>query len=269
MTNKVLLPESKGRILLADDDAAFGRATAMFLRADGYECQCVTSAAEAKVALRQSSFDLLLSDIDMPGNVALELISDLPSLQAGLPAILLTGQPTFDTAARSVGLHVAAYLVKPPDPQELLRCIGESIHRYRSYQAVAAQREKLQNWQHDLERIESLLRRFDGDGRDESMATFLSVTFHNLLEALLDVKHLSETLARGESGKSGFQQFELKKALRDTIAVLQHTRHHFKSTELKNLRRRLEDMLNTTPPGSEATSEQSGHVEGTEPRPGV
>src|SRR5690349_2833149 len=137
-------PDSRGAILIADDDLEFNNATAAFLTAHGYHCRSVADAASAAAALRENSYDLLLSDIDMPGNKSLELIADLPRLQPGLRAILLTGRPTFGTAAKSIELHVSAYLIKPPEPQDLLQKVDQGVVRYRGYQTVAAQRRKLQ-----------------------------------------------------------------------------------------------------------------------------
>src|SRR5881394_80820 len=111
---------TKGRILIADDDGAFRLATQTLLRRQGFDCESVPDAAGAVELLGQSEFDLLISDIHMPGNAALELVERLPQVAETLPVILLTGHPSVQSAARSVRLRVAAYLVKPCEVEELL-----------------------------------------------------------------------------------------------------------------------------------------------------
>ena len=64
---------------------------------------------------------LLMADICMPGNDALELAREPPEIAPGLPTILLTGPPTVETAAQSVRLIVMAYLTNR------WRMVGASI----------------------------------------------------------------------------------------------------------------------------------------------
>ena len=111
---------NKGRVLIADDDEAFRTATKAFLRRQGFDCENAKDASTAIEMLRNSDFELLISDINMPGNAGLELVEKLPDIAAALPVILLTGHPSVQSAARSVRLQVVAYLVKPCDADELL-----------------------------------------------------------------------------------------------------------------------------------------------------
>src|SRR4051812_49288097 len=96
----------QSRILLADDDDIFRETTASFLRKIGYECVCAPDAIKALELLGESCFDLLISDIEMPGNDDLRLIRELSVMAAGLPVILLTGHPTVQTAVKSIRLPV-------------------------------------------------------------------------------------------------------------------------------------------------------------------
>jgi len=118
---------SKGLILIADDDAAFRMATRAYLRQHGYECEVAPDATIAIELLRSLDPDLLISDINMHGNRGLELIEELPRIAAGLPVILLTGHPSSQSAARSERLHVVAYLIKPPQPEQLLSLVERAV----------------------------------------------------------------------------------------------------------------------------------------------
>ena len=239
-----LSTESLGRILLADDDGAFRVATTAFLRQQGYECESVPDAGAAAKLLGASEFDLLISDIQMPGNAGLEFIEGLPQAATGLPEILLTGHPSMQSAVRSVRLRVAAYLVKPCDPDELLGLASQAIANYHSYRAVSANRERLENWARDLAKIEEVLRTSPA-GAAASMEAYFNLTLRNLLAALVDLKQFNEVLTRPGKGGS-LENAALHKALQETIAVLERTKQSFKSKELGELRKRLEGLLQAT-----------------------
>ena len=124
---------TRGRVLIADDDEAFRTATTAFLRRQGFDCESARDSSTATEKLRDADFELLISDINMPGNAGLEFVEKLPEIAAALPVILLTGHPSVQSAARSVRLRVAAYLVKPCDAEELLTLSEQAIANYRAY----------------------------------------------------------------------------------------------------------------------------------------
>ena len=123
---------SKGLILIADDDAAFRMATRAYLRQHGYECEVAPDGTVAADLLRSLPFDLLISDINMPGNRGLEFIESLPQVAAGLPVIVLTGHPSEHSVAHSARLQVVAYLIKPPEPEQLLALVDKGVAEFRA-----------------------------------------------------------------------------------------------------------------------------------------
>jgi len=244
---------SRGRILIADDDEAFRLATRLFLRRQGFECEIAPDAAVAAEMLGASEFDLLISDINMPGNAGLELVTRLAQVAVALPVILLTGHPSIQSAARSVRLRVVAYLVKPCDADELLNIAEQAIVNYRAYRAVSANRQRLETWARDLAQIEEVLRTTPGGSAGAPTEAYLNLTLRNLLSVLMDLKQFTEALAH-QPGKEGLlQQVALHRALQETIDVLEKTKQSFKSKELGELRRRLEILLQTPPTGGMET----------------
>ncbi|MFM1768968.1 MAG: hypothetical protein RJA22_1497 [Verrucomicrobiota bacterium] len=237
------IPPSRGRILLADDDAAFRMATRAFLRQQGFECETAAGAAEAVGLLQQGPFDLVVADIQMPGNAQLEFIRQLRALPGGIRVILLTGHPSMQSAVQSVQLQVAGYLVKPCDPDELVALADQAIARHRAAQAVNSSRERLELWVQDLARIESVLREDTGESAAGPTEAYLNLTLRHLLSALLDLKLFTEAMARREGPGGSLQQAALLKALQETIAVLEKTKQSFKSRELGELRKKLEGIL--------------------------
>ena len=79
-----------GHILLADDEPTFLNSTADLLRAEGYTCETVPDGETALARVNSQQFDLLITDLEMPGNSALELVKQVAVQNRGLPALILT-----------------------------------------------------------------------------------------------------------------------------------------------------------------------------------
>ena len=234
---------SKGRILVADDEQAFRLATRAFLRQQGYECEVAPDAAAAAEWLGKAEFDLLISDINMPGNSGLEFIQRLPGVAAGLPVILVTGHPTFQSAARSVGMQVVAYLVKPADPDELLHIAERAIASRRAFRSLNANRERINEWLADLAKAEESLTRRETQHAGTPADDASRQALHDVASMLRDLQQFAGTLAHRVEVRETNSDTAIEGVLRDAVAVLQKTRQSFKSRELGELRRRLEALL--------------------------
>lgn len=111
-----------GSILIADDDQAVLGALSRLLEHEGLAVTTARNAGDAIALAARHDFDLLLADIHMPGNTSLELLKWEPIRSGRLPTILMTGQPSLDTAIKAVGRAVE-YITKPLDPAAVLSCI--------------------------------------------------------------------------------------------------------------------------------------------------
>ncbi|QDT16211.1 Transcriptional regulatory protein ZraR [Alienimonas californiensis] len=115
------------RILIADDEPLFRTTTAKLLEQAGYECECVADADAAMAKLRAESFDLVLSDLNMPGNFQLELLRDQHENRRGVPIVVVTGVPSLPTAIDSIRLGIADYLLKPVKLDDLLVSVRRAL----------------------------------------------------------------------------------------------------------------------------------------------
>ena len=115
------------RILIADDEPLYLRTTGQLLRRAGYECECVPSADAALEKLRSQPFDLILSDLNMPGNLKLELLQQGRTQWPNIPLIVITGVPSLPTAIESVRLGIADYLLKPVKYEDLLASVSRVL----------------------------------------------------------------------------------------------------------------------------------------------
>lgn len=115
------------RILIADDEPLYRNTITELLRDEGFECICVEDAEDAISVLREHSFDLILSDLNMPGNLKLELLKEGRTKYSHIPMIVVTGAPSIPSAIESVRLGIADYLLKPVKFDELLTAIERAI----------------------------------------------------------------------------------------------------------------------------------------------
>ncbi len=121
------MKDQTSKILIADNDNIFLLSTIDLLRRKGYECYYVTDAMTVIETLKSVKFDLLIADINMPGNTGLELIKKLPEIAEGLPVILITDGQFPDTQIQSLKPSVTTCLNKPLDSEELLMQVRGSI----------------------------------------------------------------------------------------------------------------------------------------------
>lgn len=128
---------SLARILIADDEPLFLQTTGKLLTKAGYACHCVADAHSALDALTNERFDLILSDLNMPGNLQLELLSEGRSKWPEVPLIVITGVPSLPTAIESLRLGIADYLLKPVSYRDLLAAISRTLGE-RSQPAAAS-----------------------------------------------------------------------------------------------------------------------------------
>ncbi|TWU17210.1 Transcriptional regulatory protein ZraR [Novipirellula galeiformis] len=115
------------RILIADDEPLYLRTTGELLRKSGYRCVCVADADAALAALNSEPFDLVLSDLNMPGNLKLELLREGRRNWSHIPLIVVTGVPSVPTAIESIRLGIADYLLKPVKFEDLLSSVRRAL----------------------------------------------------------------------------------------------------------------------------------------------
>jgi DNA-binding response OmpR family regulator len=243
MNTEVHPTDPAAKILFADDDELFRLGLGKRLAHAGFHCDFATTADEAAALLKKNEYAALLSDINMPGNVRLELIENIPSLLEGLPVILLTGNPTVETASRSVRLRVKAYLTKPPDFDELCHLLHAAIRERHDLRALQAARNRLRDWDHDIESLQKKLREQTDAAHTATMQSYLRVTLRNLVLGLVELEDLLNDKDGTTGTEAAVQNQQLLAALHKTIAVLHKTRDHFKSKDLAELRKELELIL--------------------------
>ena len=120
---------AKANILIADDDVELGRYTADVCRDAGHSAASVTAGAEALALLRQRRFDLLISDVRMPGLDGIELMGRVKQTWPDVAIIAVTAFGSVHTAERALRAGAYEYLQKPFQPEELHARIARALER--------------------------------------------------------------------------------------------------------------------------------------------
>jgi LmbE family N-acetylglucosaminyl deacetylase len=130
-------PAQRGRILLNDDDAALGGYLTRVLRGrGGFDVTHELDSVAALQRIETEQWDLLITDIELPGMTGLELLERVRGREPDLPVAVLTGNPTVDYAVSALRSSAAEFLQKPIAAQELIAKAGELIEAGRLARAA-------------------------------------------------------------------------------------------------------------------------------------
>jgi putative nucleotidyltransferase with HDIG domain len=132
------------KVLLVDDHAPVLRFLALAFKSNGCVVATAASAEEAFDLLTQQPFDLVVSDIKMPGLSGLDVLRAVKGRQPGTPVVLITGMPSVDSAVFGLRNQAFDYLTKPfsvEDVHQLLQRVRED-RRTRAQAAPAVAPDK-------------------------------------------------------------------------------------------------------------------------------
>jgi DNA-binding response OmpR family regulator len=115
-------------ILIIDDEPNLRRSLGLILQRAGYGITSVADAAEALNVLQSSKYDIAFLDIRLPDQNGIQLLPQIKQLNPDMPVIILTAHATLDTAIDAVRLGAKDYLLKPVDPDDILKRV-ENILR--------------------------------------------------------------------------------------------------------------------------------------------
>ena len=117
------------RILVVEDDRDLNKSVCSFLNGSGYEATGCLNATDAYDALYETMFDLVVSDIMMPGVDGFEFAQNVRSLNQEIPILFMTARDDIASKQRGFRIGVDDYMVKPIDLDELFLRIGALLRR--------------------------------------------------------------------------------------------------------------------------------------------
>src|SRR5256885_13770536 len=125
------MEKQKTRVLIVDDDLEIGSILHDFL-SKSYDCVAVNSAADALAALADASFDLIMSDINMPQMSGLEMIPHIVNLAPGSVVVMISGQRMIESAIEAMRAGAFDYITKPFELTQVDAVVRRALdHRER------------------------------------------------------------------------------------------------------------------------------------------
>ena len=116
-------------ILIVEDDKALNKSFCSFLTQNGYSTVGCLNADEALVAMYETVFDIIISDIMMPGTDGFQFARNVRTINDSVPILFVTAKDDFTSKERGYKAGIDDYMVKPIDLQELLLKIGAILRR--------------------------------------------------------------------------------------------------------------------------------------------
>jgi DNA-binding NtrC family response regulator len=121
---------------VVDDDVAVGKVLAALLTQEGHRVTRVVSAEDALSALEHAVFDVVLSDVRMPGIDGLELLQRLKESVPELPVVLISAEGTVPMAVEAMKAGAAEFMMKPFGREEIAFVIAKAIQKTAHAQAA-------------------------------------------------------------------------------------------------------------------------------------
>jgi EAL domain-containing protein (putative c-di-GMP-specific phosphodiesterase class I)/ActR/RegA family two-component response regulator len=119
------------RVLLVDDDPGAARGFSRLLGVGGHLVATASDGREAMALLESAAFDVIVSDIRMPGMDGLTLLRAIRARDLDVPVVFMTGSPTLETAVEAIEHGAFGYLVKPVDGKELADLVERAVGLHR------------------------------------------------------------------------------------------------------------------------------------------
>jgi len=178
---------SKGRILVLDDEPAVCALLSERLTMEGYDCETCSSGAEALAAMQHGPFDLVISDIRMPGMSGMEFLAQAHQRHPHSAFVMVTAEDDLRVAIQAMKQGAADYLVKPIQLDALLESVERALE-------VKRMETELENYRHKLEEMV--------DARTKQLQSAMrriELTYDETLEALGAALDLRDTETAGHS----------------------------------------------------------------------
>src|SRR3954467_1915606 len=145
------------QLLIVDDDANTLASLARAFRLAGHEATVCDNAARALELVKSQPFDMMLSDVVMPGKDGLSLLEDLRKADIALPVVMISGQANIEMAVRATRLGAADFLEKPLSTDKLLLTVDNVLKLKRLEQENRELRQRV--GKHDIVHSGEAMRR--------------------------------------------------------------------------------------------------------------
>ncbi len=116
------------KVLVVDDDAVVGKSFNRVLSKKGYIVTTAQNAHEALKQIREQAFDVVFTDIKMPGMDGVELAERVKASQPWTPVVIITGYGTTENEVRAKAAGVSDFMRKPLSPEMIEESAAHALH---------------------------------------------------------------------------------------------------------------------------------------------
>jgi DNA-binding NtrC family response regulator len=148
----VTAPTPRGKLLIVDDEVELMRALCESLAEEGFKTHGLSDPARAPDALREGEFDLLLSDLMMPGIDGIQLLRQALDIDRNLVGIIMTGQGTIQTAVEAMKAGAFDYILKPFRLQQVMPVLDRAMEVRRLRGEVTRLRDFIEKLTYESDR---------------------------------------------------------------------------------------------------------------------
>lgn len=195
------------QVLVVDDDPIVGKSFNRVLSQKGYVVVTAENAAEALEKMRSQEYDLVYSDIKMPGMSGIELAEEIRARKPWTPVVIVTGYGSTDNQARAKAAGVSAFLNKPLSPEMIEESAAYAIHEATP---VAVEETPV------IEEMQAVVVK--ERSRLANIALFLAAPFIGLLYALM-LPAVGMAMLVGIGGKALMKKYPAVKTTATLIAT--------------------------------------------------
>ena len=167
------------KVLWVDDEIDLLKPHIMFLEKRNYHVTKAQSGSEAIEEIKNTAFDIVFLDENMPGLTGLETLAEIKEINASLPVVMITKSEEEYIMEEAIGSKIADYLIKPVNPNQILLSLKKNLDNSRlisekttsnyqqefrkiamdlsmvnSFEQWAEMYQKLVYWELELENIE-------------------------------------------------------------------------------------------------------------------
>ncbi len=136
---------SEGTVLIVDDERAMCELINDALTIRKYETRWCQSAAEAMDLLGQRDFDVVLTDVKMPGTTGLQLCRQITEIRPDIPVVVMTAFGTMETAVDAMRSGAYDFITKPVELEMLSLTIARAVERRQLGQQIHLLKEQARN----------------------------------------------------------------------------------------------------------------------------
>ncbi|HWP84201.1 MAG TPA: sigma-54 dependent transcriptional regulator [Terriglobia bacterium] len=137
------MPDSKGSLLVIDDEPGIRESLDMLLSGEGYRVELAATAAEGLQRLERKPFDLVLLDVMLPDRSGLEVLREIRASHPKLSVVMITAYGSVENAVEAMRLGATNYINKPWDNARLLAEIATLVRQQRLTEENIALRQTL------------------------------------------------------------------------------------------------------------------------------